>query len=162
MTEDTEFLQTIEIWPLPPIEKRTIPTLNRIKGYIAKIDSAAGISLVDVATGAGILTVLILDTPKSLSYLKEAHPVHLLFKETEVAIAAPEIDKVSYSNVMDGIIEDILLGELLAEVTIAAEKETIRSIITKRAYRYLGLAKGKAVKWITKADEIVFEVAVRD
>lgn len=135
--------------------------MNRIKGHITKIESAPGISLVDVITGAGILTVLILDTPKSISYLRENHPVYLLFKETEVALASTELDRVSYSNVMNGIVENISLGELLVEVTIAAEKEKIKSIITTRAYRYLGIEKGKAVKWITKADEIAFEVPIK-
>ena len=64
---------------------------------------------------------------------------------------------LSARNHLTGVIEDIVLGDVLAHVTIRIGDEVIESVITRRSALELALTKGDTVKAVVKATEVMIE-----
>jgi molybdopterin-binding protein len=64
---------------------------------------------------------------------------------------------LSARNHLTGVIEDIVLGDVLAHVTIRIGDEVIESVITRRSALELALSKGDTVKAVVKATEVMIE-----
>lgn len=130
--------------------------MNRVQGRILGIEAGDGVSLVDVGTGGGIISSVILETPESSEYLRLGAEVCVLFKETEVALGL-DAGKMSYLNVFDGKVAGMRCGRVLAEVVVWTAAGEIVSVITKRSFERLGLKEGARVKAIIKATEVALE-----
>ena len=64
---------------------------------------------------------------------------------------------LSARNHLTGIIEDLVLGDVLAHVTIRIGDEVIESVITRRSALELALTKGDTVGAVVKATEVMIE-----
>jgi molybdopterin-binding protein len=62
---------------------------------------------------------------------------------------------LSARNHLQGTIEDIQLGDVLAHVTIKTPAGIIESVITKRSLDELALKKGDTVTAVVKATEVM-------
>ncbi len=131
--------------------------MNLLEGYIKDIHSSEGISLVVIDTNEGNLSTLVFDTPENNDYLKVGNKIRLLFKETEVAVAKGEVSNVSHQNILDGVVEDISLGEVVAYLKIKLKTTSIGSVITRKSFDRLDIKKGDRIKAIIKSTEISLE-----
>ena len=62
---------------------------------------------------------------------------------------------LSARNSLRGIVDDIILGDVLAHVTIKVGEDVIESVITRRSAEELKLQKGDAVSAVVKATEVM-------
>jgi molybdopterin-binding protein len=62
---------------------------------------------------------------------------------------------ISARNKLKGKITEILMGDVMAEVTIRVGQNTIDAIITRRSAEELKLKKGDSVIAVVKATEVM-------
>ena len=62
---------------------------------------------------------------------------------------------ISARNQLTGRITEILLGEVMAHVSVRVGKNVIESVITRRSAAQLGLKKGDTVTAIVKSTEVM-------
>jgi len=62
---------------------------------------------------------------------------------------------LSARNHLQGTIEEIQLGDVLAHVTVKVAGGVIESVITRRSAEEMGLKKGDAVTAVVKATEVM-------
>ena len=62
---------------------------------------------------------------------------------------------LSARNHLQGTIEDIQLGDVLAHVTVRTAAGVIESVITRRSLEEMALKKGDAVTAVVKATEVM-------
>jgi len=62
---------------------------------------------------------------------------------------------ISARNQLTGRITEILLGEVMAHVSVRVGKNVIESVITRRSAEQLGLKKGDTVTAIIKSTEVM-------
>ena len=128
--------------------------MNRLPGSITAIESNAHLSLVDVRVGQDSFTAMLMETPQNAPYLKVGNAVMVLFKETEVSLAKNLCGQISLRNRIKGVVKNIRHGEILSEVTLDYQGQTVTSIITLRAVKRLELAEGDEVEALVKANEV--------
>ena len=128
--------------------------MNRLYGKISKITSHEGISLVSIQTAHVTLGTVLIDTPKGCSYLKIDKKITVAFKETEVAIALPDLGTISMANQIKCKINSVANGKVLANISLTCKDGKITSIITSSSSKRLGLKEGLEVVALIKANEI--------
>ena len=62
---------------------------------------------------------------------------------------------LSARNHLQGTIEEVQLGDVLAHVTVRVAGGVIESIITRRSAEEMGLKKGDQVTTVVKATEVM-------
>ena len=62
---------------------------------------------------------------------------------------------ISARNQLEGKISDIVMGDVMAEVTMQVGENVIDAIITRRSAEELKLKKGDAVIAVIKATEVM-------
>ncbi len=62
---------------------------------------------------------------------------------------------LSARNHLQGTIEEIQLGDVLAHITVRVAGGIIESVITRRSAEDMGLAKGDTVTAVVKATEVM-------
>jgi molybdopterin-binding protein len=62
---------------------------------------------------------------------------------------------ISARNKLKGTITGIVIGDVMAEVTIEVGQSVIDAIITRRSAEELGLKKGDSVVAVIKATEVM-------
>jgi molybdopterin-binding protein len=62
---------------------------------------------------------------------------------------------LSARNQLQGTIEEIQLGDVLAHITVKLAGGVIESVITRRSVQELGLKKGDTVTTVIKATEVM-------
>lgn len=130
--------------------------MNSLKGNIHNIEENGNLSLVTVKISPDILIkTIIVETPNSASYLREKHPINVLFKETEVVIGTDVDHDISLQNRIPGIICDIQKGALLSKIVIKTNVGLIESIISTRATNTLKLTLDQRVRAMIKLNEIM-------
>ena len=64
---------------------------------------------------------------------------------------------LSARNQLEGIVEDIQLGGVMAHVTVRVGNNLVESVITRRSAEEMKLKKGDKVKAIIKSTEVMLE-----
>jgi len=62
---------------------------------------------------------------------------------------------LSARNHLRGIVEEVLMGDVLAHITVRVGDSIIESVITRRSAEELGLKKGDSVTAVVKATEVM-------
>jgi molybdopterin-binding protein len=62
---------------------------------------------------------------------------------------------LSARNHLQGIVDEVQMGDVLAHVTIRVGDSIIESVITRRSAEELGLKKGDSVTAVVKATEVM-------
>ena len=62
---------------------------------------------------------------------------------------------ISARNRLSGTIEDIVLGSVMAHVTVRVGDNIIESVITRRSAEEMALKKGDSVTAVVKATEVM-------
>ncbi|NJO88513.1 MAG: hypothetical protein HC831_05760 [Chloroflexia bacterium] len=60
--------------------------MNTLPGVIYKVQSAEGITLVDICIDSDQFSSLIINSESTDAYIKEGNNVNMLFKETEISL----------------------------------------------------------------------------
>jgi molybdopterin-binding protein len=142
--------------------------MNVVYGEITEILSEGELSLVRILAGGQSFHSILIDTPATSTYLRNGHPVRLLFKETEVMIAKQDSLQISVRNQIRCRVAKITPGKLLCELTLdwpvlpihqtgIAPFEPgapLRSIITRAACEELGLKVNDPVIALIKTNEV--------
>jgi molybdopterin-binding protein len=63
--------------------------------------------------------------------------------------------QLSARNQIEGTVEDIQLGEIMARVVVLVGENVIESVITRESAEEMKLTKGLLVKAVIKATEIL-------
>jgi len=129
--------------------------MNRIAGTIKAIQTEGSLTLVSLETTVGTLTSIVIDTPKTCTYLAVDRTVVALFKETEVAIGIGSLDEISLRNRVKGTITELESGKLLTQVTLETLASPITAIITSQSAQALQLAVGVTAFALIKTNEIM-------
>ena len=64
---------------------------------------------------------------------------------------------LSARNRLQGTVDDIIWGDVLAHVTVRIGEDVIESVITRRSGEDLQLKKGDRVSAVVKATEVMIE-----
>jgi molybdate transport system regulatory protein len=129
--------------------------MNKLKGRIKNIDVNGCLSLVGVEIGDRIFSVIVIDTPETVPYLKNGNMIDVIFKETEVIIGKGTTHPISLQNRLIGWIRSIDSGRLLSKLKIETSEGEIVSVITTNAVNQLELKTGMEVTAMIKTNEIM-------
>ncbi|MBN2637458.1 MAG: TOBE domain-containing protein [Bacteroidales bacterium] len=129
--------------------------MNSLKGIITNITVNGSLSLVHLDVSGAVFSVIVIDTPKTASYLSTGNQVSVIFKETEVVIGTGKEFNVSLQNRLEGKISEIQSGELLSKIILDTNAGKIVSVITTRAVKNLGLKRGTEAVALIKTNEIM-------
>jgi molybdopterin-binding protein len=129
--------------------------MNKIKGKIRNIRVNGCLSLVGIEVGDTLFSVIVIDTPETVPYLKNENTINVIFKETEVIIAKGFSQHISLQNKLAGHVSSIESGELLSRLRIETSAGIITSVITTNAVKQLQLKKGTEVTAMIKTNEIM-------
>lgn len=129
--------------------------MNTLEGKITTIKNKGSLSIVEVDVSGILFNTIIIETPKTVSYLKEGNPIKLIFKETEVVVGKGTNHPTSIQNQAIGKIEKIEKGELLSKLTIDISIGKVIAIITTDALHILQLELGEQVTTMIKTTEIM-------
>jgi molybdate transport system regulatory protein len=128
--------------------------MNRLLGTISAIEADDHLALVDATVGPDTFTAMLMETPQQAPYLKVGNTVAVLFKETEVALAKNFSGQISLRNILRGSVRQIRRGDILCEVVLDYQGQSVTSIITTRAVKRLDLQEGDSVSALIKANEV--------
>jgi len=129
--------------------------MNVIKGEITNIKVDGCLSLVGINVGDTRFSVIIIDTPETVSYLKTGNLIKVIFKETEVIVGKGAKHHISLQNKLIGRVISIESGKLLSKVIIETAAGRIVSVITTNAVNQLGIEEGSEVTAMIKTNEIM-------
>lgn len=128
--------------------------MNNLEGTISEIKTHGTLSLATVLVGDQVLSVMLIDTPHSVDYLKKDHLVTVLFKETEVILGKGQAE-ISILNEMHAVVIGIEEGKLLSKVSLDSRGQIISSVLMTKSLKHLKLAVGDSVKAYVKSNEIM-------
>lgn len=66
---------------------------------------------------------------------------------------------ISARNQLPGKVTEVLLGEVMAHITVRVGKNLVESVITRRSAEELGLKKGDEVTVVIKSTEVMLQKA---
>ncbi len=129
--------------------------MNTLQGKITTIKNKGSLSIVEVDVSGILFNTIIIETPKTVSYLKVGNAIKLIFKETEVVVGKGIHHPISIQNQAIGKIEKIEKGELLTKLMIDISIGEVIAIITTDAFHQLQLELGEEVTTMIKTTEIM-------
>ena len=129
--------------------------MNTLEGKITTIKNKGSLSIVEVDVSGILFNTIIIESPKTASYLKEGNAIKLIFKETEVVVGKGVNHPISIQNQAIGKIEKIEKGELLSKLKIDISIGKVIAIITTDALHILKLELGEQVTTMIKTTEIM-------
>lgn len=129
--------------------------MNILKGNIESIKVNGDLSIVKVNVAGLLFSTIVIDTPKTASFLKVKNDVKIIFKETEVIIGVGDMSGISLRNKMVGTVSRIDADILLSKLTMKTKIGEISSIITSNAVKQLKIELGMEVTAMVKTNEII-------
>ena len=64
---------------------------------------------------------------------------------------------ISARNQIEGKVSEVILGDIMAHITVRVGKNQLESVITRKSAEHLNLKKGDKVKVIIKSTEVVLQ-----
>ena len=132
--------------------------MNVFNGNIAVVNVNGELSIVTIQVDAISFTAIVIDTPKTASYLVKGNPIKVIFKETEVIIGIGSVDGISLRNKLFGNVINIESDNLLSKLIIQTDIGEITSIITSNSVKRLNIGIGTKVCAMIKTNELLLSV----
>lgn len=129
--------------------------MNTLTGTIYKVESASGISLVDIAIDEDQFSSLIIDSEATGAYIAPGNQVNMLFKETEISLKCFRDKQVKRQNKVTADVLTIKNGQILSEVKLDYKGFPVTAIVLTRLLNELGLEVGKKAVMILRTQEIL-------
>ena len=133
--------------------------MNILPGVIYKVESAKGISLVDICIDKDQFSSLIINSESTDEYIQTGNQVNMLFKETEISLKNYRDKLVKRQNKVIAKVIAISNGKILSEVKLDYKGFTVTAIILTRLLNELGLEAGKKAVMILRTQEILLSKA---
>ena len=64
---------------------------------------------------------------------------------------------ISARNQIEGKVSEVILGDIMAHVTVRVGKNQLESVITRKSAEHLNLKKGDKLKVIIKSTEVMLQ-----
>ncbi len=130
--------------------------MNKIKGKIYHIESAEGITLVDIRIDEDEFSSLIINSESTDEYIMVGNEVNMLFKETEISVKNyhGEFNKKRQNKIITKV-ENIKNGIILSELKFSYKENLITVIILTRLLKELALKIGEKAILILRTQEIL-------
>ena len=130
--------------------------MNKIKGKIYHIESAEGITLVDIRIDEDEFSSLIINSESTDEYIMVDNEVNMLFKETEISVKNyhGEFNKKRQNKIITKV-ENIKNGIILSELKFSYKENLITVIILTRLLKELALKIGEKAILILRTQEIL-------
>jgi molybdopterin-binding protein len=129
--------------------------MNTIKGTVISVNSANGVSEVEIKTPLGSIYAVVLESPGKAEFVRQSKQVKCIFKETEVLLLR---EKVSQINLFEGTIRFLEKGRVLSVLLVDCKGEEIRVMLTSRQVDTLGLSQGTEVYMLLSPMHVILEV----
>jgi molybdate transport system regulatory protein len=128
--------------------------MNRLFGTVSDLETEGDFSLVGIDVSGARVTSLVLEDAASSAYLAPGNPVTVLFKESEVSLAAGPLPRVSIRNRLPCRVLSVATGGILSHVVLEFAGDRLHAVISAQAARELGLGPGVPVHALIKATEV--------
>jgi molybdopterin-binding protein len=129
--------------------------MNIFSGNIEVINVNGELSIVTIKVDSISFTAIVIDTPKTASYLVVGNPIKVVFKETEVIIGIGSVDGISLRNKLFGKVISIESDNLLSKLVIQTDIGNVTSIITANSVKRLKIEIGTKVCGMVKTNELL-------
>lgn len=129
--------------------------MNKIKGIVKQVETDGSLSIVQLSVGESLIQAIVIETPKTATYLQQGKTIYIVFKATEVGIGKNITGQISLRNQLPCTILAIEKSKLLSNITLQFEGNTIDAIITTAATQQLDLKKGEQVTALIKINEVM-------
>jgi molybdate transport system regulatory protein len=136
--------------------------VNRFRGRITKIVTAAAVSRVGVDVAGELISAVVLETPETASYLRKGNSIMCLFKETEVGLAKGSPGPVSFPNRIGCTVESVEEGELFARVSLRCAGGPFDALIGAPEAAAMGIGEGDLLTALIHPGEISLMVPEDD
>ena len=129
--------------------------MNVFSGNIEAINVNGELSIVTIKVDSTSFTAIVIDTPKTASYLVIGNPIKVVFKETEVIIGIGSVEGISLRNKLFGKVISIESDNLLSKLVIQTDIGNVTSIITANSVKRLKIEIGTKVCGMVKTNELL-------
>ena len=127
--------------------------MNRLQGNVVAWETSGDLCLVEVEVAGARITSLVLESPETAGFAA-GKPVTVLFKESEVSLAASPTAGISIRNRLPCVVTAVVEGKILSHVVLDYRGHRLHSLITTHALRELALAQGREVTALIKSTEV--------
>jgi len=128
--------------------------MNKFSAVITGIQRSDSLCCIRLDASGIELSMLLFDLDQSF---QQGNRVHVLFKESEVAMGKHLAGEISLSNRFKAIVRAIRQGDLLCDITLECNAGRFGSIITTGAVERLGLQLNDEVTVMFKASQLSLE-----
>jgi len=128
--------------------------MNKIEAIISQIDNIDNLNIVQFDFLGIKLKMMSLDLNENI---KIGQKVILVAKATNIILARDFEGMISFSNQINGKIDNIENGKLLCSVTIKAKDSYFQSIITQASAKKMNLKKDDEINIFIKASDLSIE-----
>jgi len=129
--------------------------MNNLKGKIEKISSHDELLLLELSVHNTNMKAIIIGKPNDYSYLRIGNEAAIIFKETEVILSKDKNLNISLQNNLTCTITSVNKGELLSQVNLDFNGNSLASIITSNSVDRLNLKTGDVISALIKTNEII-------
>jgi molybdate transport system regulatory protein len=129
--------------------------MNTLLGNIIQLESQDDLLLVKIKINEEItLSSIVIEDSKFSSCFELHKKIRVYFKETEVIISKDRNIAISIQNRIPCVVQSILKGKILSEITLCFDTYSIKSLITTNACNQLSLLVNDTVLALVKTNEI--------
>ncbi len=131
--------------------------MNKIEAIISQIDNIDNLNIVQFDFSGIKLRMMSLDLNENI---KIGQKVILVVKATNIILARDFKGMISFSNQINGKIDNIENGKLLCSVTIKVKDTYFQSIITQASANKMNLKKDDEIDIFIKASDLSIEEVI--
>jgi len=131
--------------------------MNKIEAIISQIDNIDNLNIVQFDFSGIKLRMMSLDLNENI---KIGQKVILVVKATNIILARDFKGMISFSNQINGKIDNIENGKLLCSVTIKVKDTYFQSIITQASANKMNLEKDDEIDIFIKASDLSIEEVI--
>jgi molybdate transport system regulatory protein len=129
--------------------------MNTLQGNIIQVESQEDLLLIKIKINDSItLSSIVIEESNSFMTYNMNKKIKAYFKETEVIISKDRNVNISIQNKIPCVVQSILKGKILSEITLAFDNRKIKSLITTNACNQLNLEVNDEVLVLIKTNEI--------
>lgn len=132
--------------------------MNRVKGVIKSVEFNDHTSLVDLGTDIGQLSLVLVETPSKVDYLREGKEVTAIFNPAALKLSKEEPTGIAVDNIISCQVLKINQGKILSAITLKSNTVELTCYLTTRALEKSGIKEGQDVFGIISPVEIMLEV----
>lgn len=132
--------------------------MNKVKGIIKSVEFNDYISLVNIGTEIGPLSLVLLETPSKVDYLKEGKEVTAIFNPTALKLSKEEPKGFAVDNIISCQVLKINHGKILSAVILKSKTVELTCYATTKALQKASIQEGQTIFGIISPTEIMLEV----